>query len=249
MTDFFDILVANISWTVAQTPTSHIIFWKTVIKTFRSIYVNCFNTLRFLAEVSTKLQKMHFLDNLRTITQEGSTETRQMTPFLSTFSDLTVCNIHYYIWKWSKFIFLWSSLWSLLICKIPQFWAKATDSDSHSEVDNLRFLKSILCVVPQGQPKKYISLLTNTSVQRCLYPLFQIQSPYFLLSSLFWKLSQSLGQDQQNSKQIYCQVPIIIFLWTVKGFICPEYLLNFLMNLYIPPWLRKSFKFIMLWVL
>ena len=82
---FFDILIANISWTVAQTPKRHIIFWKTVIKTFRSIYVNCFNTLRFLAEVSTKLQKMHFLDNLKTITQEESMETRQMTPFFIYF--------------------------------------------------------------------------------------------------------------------------------------------------------------------
>ena len=41
---FFDILIANISWTVAQTPIRHIIFWKTIIKTFRSMYVNCFNT-------------------------------------------------------------------------------------------------------------------------------------------------------------------------------------------------------------
>ena len=57
---FFDILIANISWTVAQTPINHIIFWKTVMKTFRSIYVNYFNTLGFLAEVSTKLQKMLF---------------------------------------------------------------------------------------------------------------------------------------------------------------------------------------------
>ena len=61
----FDILVANISWTVAQTPINHIIFWKTVIKTFRSIYVNCFNRLRFLAEVSTKLQKMHFFGQIK----------------------------------------------------------------------------------------------------------------------------------------------------------------------------------------
>ena len=67
---------------------------------------------------------------------------------------------------------------------------------------------------PRGA-KKGISLWTNTSVQRCLYPLFQNQSPHFLLSSLFWKLSQPLGQDQQNSKQIYCQLPIIIFLWTL----------------------------------
>ena len=83
-------------------------------------------------------------------------------------------------------------------------------------------------------------------MQRCLYPLFQNQSPHFLLSSLFWKLSQPLGQDQQNSKQIYCQLPIIIFLWTPKGFISPESFLNFLLNLYIPPWLQKSFKFIVL---
>ena len=42
--------------------------------------------------------------------------------------------------------------------------------------------------------------------------------PHFLLTSLFWKLPQPLGQDQQNSKQTYCRLPIIIFLWTPKGF-------------------------------
>ena len=47
-------------------------FWKFVTRLFRCIYVNCFNWLRFLAEVRTKLQKMHFIDNLRTINQEGS---------------------------------------------------------------------------------------------------------------------------------------------------------------------------------
>ena len=87
---------------MAQNPIRHVIFWETAIKNFRFISVNCFNTLRFLAEVNTKLQKMHFLDKLRAITQEGSTETRQVTTFLSTFSALTVCNIHFYIWKWPK---------------------------------------------------------------------------------------------------------------------------------------------------
>ena len=67
---------------------------------------------------------------------------------------------------------------------------------------------------------------------------------HFLLSSLFWKLSQPLGQDQQNSKQTYCQLPIIIFLSTPKGFLSPESFLNFLLNLYVPPWLPNSFKFI-----
>ena len=74
---FFDSLIANITWTVAQAPINHVIFWKSVMRTFRCIYVNCFNTLRFLAAVSTKLKKWTSLDNLRTITQEGNMETRQ----------------------------------------------------------------------------------------------------------------------------------------------------------------------------
>ena len=46
---------------------------------------------------------MSFLDNLKTITQKGNMETRQITPFFSsTFSDLTVCNIHFWIWKYTK---------------------------------------------------------------------------------------------------------------------------------------------------
>ena len=83
-------------------------------------------------------------------------------------------------------------------------------------------------------------------MQRCLYPLFQNQSPHFLLSPLFWKLSQPLDQDQQNSKHTHSRLPIIILLWTPKGFISPESFLNFFLNLCIPPWLRKSFKFLVL---
>ena len=46
---FFDILIASISWAVAQTPINHSIFWKSAMRTFRCIDVNCFNRLRFLA--------------------------------------------------------------------------------------------------------------------------------------------------------------------------------------------------------
>ena len=71
----FDILTANISWTVAQTFIKRIIFWKSVMRPLRCIYVGCLNRVRFLAEVNTKLQ----IDNLRNITGEGNIETRQMT--------------------------------------------------------------------------------------------------------------------------------------------------------------------------
>ena len=52
---FFDILIANISWTAARTPINHTISWKSLMRTFRYIYVNGFNRLRILAEVNTKL--------------------------------------------------------------------------------------------------------------------------------------------------------------------------------------------------
>ena len=49
-----------ISKTVSHRKMNSTILWKCVVRPLRCIYVNCFNRLRFLAEVSTKLQKMHF---------------------------------------------------------------------------------------------------------------------------------------------------------------------------------------------
>ena len=57
---FFDILFLNIWWTVAQNPTKHTIFWRSMMRPFRWISMNCFNRFRFLAEVSTNLHKMHY---------------------------------------------------------------------------------------------------------------------------------------------------------------------------------------------
>ena len=54
--------------------------------------------LDFLLRSAQNCKKYPFLDNLRAIAQEGNMETRQMTPFFSsTFSALTVCNIHFCI--------------------------------------------------------------------------------------------------------------------------------------------------------
>ena len=46
--------------------------------------------------------------------------------------------------------------------------------------------------------------------------------------------------------QLISRIHTVMFLWTPKGFISPESFLNFFLNLYIPLWLRKSFKFILL---
>ena len=158
---FFDILIANISWTVAQTPINHIIFWKTAIRTFRSICVNCFNRLRFQAEVSTKLQKMHFMDNLRVISQEGSMETRQMTPFF----------IYVFLKLYLAFIFIFQNgrnsfscghpfglFWSVKYLNFGQKLPIRTTHHTFLESRHPEVTKNpYLWFVPRGEPKKGIS--------------------------------------------------------------------------------------------
>ena len=105
----------------------------------RCKYVNCFNKLRFLAESRTTLQKMWtFSDTLTTITQNGNMETRQMATFFSyTFSALTVCTIHFWIWKYSKFIFMWSPFCPFWSVKYLNFCPKLPIRTAHHT-----FLKS-----------------------------------------------------------------------------------------------------------
>ena len=45
-----------------------------------------------------------------------------------------------------------------------------------------------------------LSSISNTGVQRCLYPLFHNQGARFLLSPLFERISQPSGQDQRNDE-------------------------------------------------
>ena len=57
---FYDILTANNSWIIAQTPINNIIFWKCAMRTCRCICVNCFNRVRVFGKGSAKLRKKHF---------------------------------------------------------------------------------------------------------------------------------------------------------------------------------------------
>ena len=49
-----------------------------------------------------------------------------------------------------------------------------------------------------------------------------------------------------SPSQLISRIHTLVFLWIPKGFISPESFLNFFINLYTPPLLRKSFKFIVL---
>ena len=104
---FFRFLFFNISWTVARTPIKNTIFWKSMMRSFRWIEINGFNRFRFLAEASTNVQKMHYFGQFKDQNSGRKKGVRQMSPFFSsTFRALTVCDIHFCIWKLSKFIFV-----------------------------------------------------------------------------------------------------------------------------------------------
>ena len=84
--------------------------------------------------------------------------------------------------------------------------------------------------------------------------LSQNHSPIFccpLFSENYLKLQARINKmvnkhtvDYHPSpSQLISKIHTLIFLCTRKGFISPESFLNFFLNLYIPPWLQKSFKF------
>ena len=134
---FFDILIANISWTVAQ-----------------CVYVNWFNRLRFHVEVSAKLQKVNFLGNLMTITQKGNMEARQMTPFFHLLFLVLMCVTFTFVFENSQ---LWSVKYLNIGQKLPIWTPHHTflESRQHPEVSK----NSINMFAPQGKPKKVSYLM------------------------------------------------------------------------------------------
>ena len=154
-------------------PYKYIIFWKAVIRTFRSIYVNCFNRL---PEVSTKFQKMHFFGQFKDQYSGRKNGNSTNDPiFSSTFS-----------------VLLFQNQSPIFCCPF--------------------FSENYL------NPQVKINKMVNK------YTVDYHPSPPQLIS----------------------RIHTGIFLWTLKGFISSESFLNCFLNLYISPWLRKSFKFIVL---
>ena len=109
---------------------------------------------------------MHFLDNLRTITQKRNMETRQMTPFFFiyyfrsngsqyySFLNLKILRIHFHV----------VPTCSILVCKIPQFLTKSYQFTQlitlFQKTDTLRLLKIFIMFCPPTGAK---------------YPFFRLQ--------------------------------------------------------------------------
>ena len=86
-------------------------------------YINCFNRSRFLAEVSTNLQKMYYFCQFKGH-NSGKKKLDKWPHFFIYFLSSNCSWYYICIWKMSKFVITWSPLWSILICKIPKFLRK-----------------------------------------------------------------------------------------------------------------------------
>ena len=144
---------------------------------------------QFLVHYRRFVKKCTFLDNLRTATQEGNMENRQINPFFSsTVSALTVCNIHFCIWKYSKFIFMWSPLCSILVCKIPQFFGqKLPIQTAHHiflESRHPEVTKNLYYVCPPAGAKNLCYVLSSRWSQKsilCFVHPLEPNSQFFSL--------------------------------------------------------------------
>lgn len=93
-------------------------------------------------------------------------------------------------------------------------------------------------------------------------PYFKINAAFFSCPYFFERISQLPGKDQQNGKQTFVLITnhhhvSLRFRINLKNtsthisidsfglYRSMKYLLNFLSNLYIPPWSGKTFKFMM----
>ena len=150
----------NISETVNHSIINITIFWKCATSPFICLHVNCFNILRFFAEVSTKLQKIPFFRQFNDHCTGGEDGNLTNEPIFSIyFFRSNCCGINFWIWKYSKFVFMWSHLWSNLVCKIPQFLAKRYRFWQFiilfQKVDTLRLLKICIIFCPPAGVKDY----------------------------------------------------------------------------------------------
>ena len=135
-----------------QIPINHTIFWESVMRTFKYIYVNCFSRLRFLAEFRAELQKKcFFFWQFKDYNSWKNSETRQMTSFFSsTFSALFLTFL--FVFENSQHLYSWCTPF-VPFCSVKYL--------NFGQKLPIQTAQSILCFIPWGEPKKGISSWTN----------------------------------------------------------------------------------------
>ena len=83
-----------------------------------------------------------------------------------------------------------------------------------------------------------ISHLKNNCPFFCCPLFFKYLNPRVRINKIIAK--EQTVDYHTNPSVLTSSIHIFIFLWTPQGFISPEHLLNFLVNVYAPTWLAFS---------
>ena len=141
--------------------------------------------------------KCTFLDKLRAITQEGNLKTRQMTSFFHLVFLLCLQHSLLYL-KIVKIDFHVVPLWSILVCKSPQFLAKATNLENHHtfiESKHPEVAKNSCYVLSPEKNQKMVSA----------------QGLYAIIQSNPWNITFKVARKFYF---MHCSHVVIIFLST-----------------------------------
>ena len=139
-----------------------------------------------------------------------------MTPFFSSaISNLTVCNVHFWIRKYSKFIFMLSHLWSILVCKIPQFLAKSYRIRQliilFQKGDTLRLLKVyIMFFPPAGAKYPFLGSSSWTIFTTYLTNFFHCNLRFFFTKLTVFTSSLYLASTSVILSHIITELLIIL---------------------------------------
>ena len=131
-------------------------------------------------------KKRTFLDNLRTVTQEGDMETRQMTPFFSfTFSALTVCMIFIFMYVPPPLPPPFAPFWSVKNLNFGENLPIQTAYYTFLESRHPKVTKNPYYVLsPEGSQKKYKLLVCQAFTISC--------KTFFLLMATVFKENLNL---------------------------------------------------------
>ena len=83
------------------------------------------------------------------------------------------------------------------------------------------------------------SSVSYTNVQRCV----ECPNSQDRINKM---VNEHIADYHRSPSELTSRIYHLIFLWTPKGFISPEYFFIFFLSLYITPWLRKSFNLMLL---
>ena len=93
------------------------------MRTFRCVYINCYNSIRFFVDISKKLEKGYNFWKFKDHNSGRRCENKTNNPIIFIcFSSTNCLGTSFLHLKIVKIHFHGTPFWSILVCKISEFW-------------------------------------------------------------------------------------------------------------------------------